>query len=479
MLACSMGRFLVRSRLLSASIVISAAFAAVPSYAAPDATDAQSETVANSPYAATFIVNANAVYVRAGPAESYYPTMKLDKGTKVKAVGMRLDWLKIVPPDGAFCYISKVHVDRFGDTAENRGRVNGDSVNVRAGSTMNAMKVQVLCQLGQGAEVKILGEQDEYYKIAPPEGKAFLYVQKSFVDPDPTSVPEKQAPATVVKDDPAKQPVPPDTKPPQPREVAKVEPTEPRQPVTVENKAGPTDTMPPATQPSNPALAKAGATTQPAADDSATVEASFEKAEADYAAAAAKPIEERPIADLIKQYEPLVASDKLTNTLHRIAETRLATLKIQEKAAGEVARAKAAQEELQKKQIALKAEGDELKERLATLGVASYTAIGELQMSSLQLGPKTLYRLTDPANGRTVCYLRTDDTKVVTHMSKFVGVKGELTTESQLSLKVVTPTEVSEIDASKVNHGISATVMPPSMIKADDATTAAHLDSRP
>ena len=40
---------------------------------------------------ATFIVNANAVYVRAGPAESYYPTMKLDKGTKVKAVGMKLD----------------------------------------------------------------------------------------------------------------------------------------------------------------------------------------------------------------------------------------------------------------------------------------------------------------------------------------------------------------------------------------------------
>jgi hypothetical protein len=226
-------------------------------------------------------------------------------------------------------------------------------------------------------------------------------------------------------------------------------------------------------------VAKAGATTQPAvADESNVVEAQFEKAEAEFAAANSKPLEQQPIADLIKAYEPLVSSDKLTNTLHRIAETRLSTLKLREKAAGELAQAKAAQEQLQKKQVALKAEGKELEERLSTLGVAAYTAVGELQMSSLQTGSKTLYRLTDPANGRTVCYLRTDDSKYVTYLGKFIGVKGELQTESQLSRKVVTPTDVSAVDPAKVNHGVSATVTPPSMTGTDEATIASHADQR-
>jgi hypothetical protein len=64
-------------------------------------------------------------------------------------------------------------------------------------------------------------------------------------------------------------------------------------------------------------------------------------------------------------------------------------------------------------------------------------------------------------------------------MGKFIGVKGDLTTEAQLSLKVINPTEAAQVDAAKVNHGVSATVVPPSMLAADDATTAAHIDARP
>src|SRR6185503_1721754 len=131
------------------------------------------------------------------------------------------------------------------------------------------------------------------------------------------------------------------------------------------------------------------------------------------------------------------SSYKLTNTLHRIADSRLATLKPRDKAAPELAKAKEQQEDVHNRTMALKAEGKELEERLQTLGVQIYTAVGELQMSSLQLNSKTLYRLTDPANGRTVCYIRTDDPKYVTYIGKFIGVKGELSTESQLALKVV------------------------------------------
>src|SRR6185295_12541250 len=63
-----------------------------------------------------------------------------------------------------------------GDT----GTVNKDDVNVRAGSALNAMKTTVQGKLTQGQSVKILGEQDEYYKIAPP-ADAFVYVKKDFV----------------------------------------------------------------------------------------------------------------------------------------------------------------------------------------------------------------------------------------------------------------------------------------------------------
>src|SRR4051812_28742496 len=172
--------------LIFASISLSApAFAAPADEGQATASPVEVENAKNS---FPGIVNSNAVYVRCGPAESYYPTLKLDKGARVTVVGMKLDWLKIVPPEGSFCYISKAFVDRTGDGTS--GKVNKDSVNVRAGSALNSLKVVPLTQLSVGMEVKILGEQDEYFKIAPPEGKAFVYINKQFVDPDPEAKPK-------------------------------------------------------------------------------------------------------------------------------------------------------------------------------------------------------------------------------------------------------------------------------------------------
>src|SRR5205085_2939487 len=76
-----------------------------------------------------------------------------------------------------FCYVSKQLIDKG---AGDIGTVNRDDVNVRAGSALNAMKTTVQGKLSVGQQVKILGEQDEYYKIAPPPD-AFVYVKKDFV----------------------------------------------------------------------------------------------------------------------------------------------------------------------------------------------------------------------------------------------------------------------------------------------------------
>ena len=411
------------------------------------------------------IVNSNSVFIRCGPAESYYPTLKLDKGAKIMVVGQKLDWLKIVPPEGSFCFISKAFVDRNGDGTA--GKVNKDAVNVRAGSALNSLKVVPLCQLSIGMDVKILGEQEEYYKITPPEGKAFVFVNKQFVEPDPAGKPEPINP-TVIKPDGAgdvavKKPVPTDP----------IRPNSPDPLGDVSDNRIKANAKAATSQPGEVA-----STTKPA-DEPAAVEVLFEKAEAEFTAVSGKPLDQQPIASLLAQYEALAASDRLPNTLHRIAEGRAGILKVRAQAADELAKATAAQETLHKKQVALQAERKELEDQLAAKGVAIYTAIGELQSSSLQIGSKTLYRLTDPANGRTVCYLRTDDAKYLSLMGKFLGVKGDLTTEAQLSLKVISPTEVAVVDPAKVNHGVSATVVPPSMLAADDASTAAHIDPRP
>jgi hypothetical protein len=84
----------------------------------------------------------------------------------------------------------------------------------------------------------------------------------------------------------------------------------------------------------------------------------------------------------------------------------------------------------------------------------------------------TLYRVTDPANGRTQCYVRSSDPKFPQLLGQFVGVRGELITDAQLSFKVVEATSANVIDPARVNNGITAKVIPPSLSKgAETANT--------
>src|SRR5262249_1414868 len=104
-----------------------------------------------------------------------------------------------------------------------------------------------------------------------------------------------------------------------------------------------------------------------------------------------------------------------------------------------------------------------------------YTAVGQLEASSLQLGAQTIYRLTDPATGRTLCYIRSNDPKNVAFISRFIGVKGDLVTHPQLSLKAVIAPDISSVDPASVNRSVSAQVVPPSLLsnaRAEQAPTA-------
>lgn len=436
------------------------------------------------------IVNANSVFVRSGPTDVAYSTMKLNKGDRVTVVGVKLDWLKIIPPEGSFCYIGKLYIDRHGDGTQ--GRINKDKVNVRAGSTLNSMTYAILCEAAEGANVTILGEHDEYYKIKPPE-KAFLYVNKQYVDPDPNAKPQKIVPDRgVVAETHTTQPevVPPVVGP---GTVVEVVPpaTNPSvsdthgspvadvtRPATPENATPTThpaaNVWVPPTHPEATGAEKIAIvpTTQPSpVETAAGAEALFAKAEADYSVAIERPLEQETIAPILASYQVLASADKLPDSLRRVAEARVSALTARASAAQKLAEVHKAQDEMRRRQVALQAEGKELEERLALGGVKIFTAVGELRPSSLQVGAQTLYRLTDPATGRTVCYVRTSEPKYVTFLGQFVGVKGDIGTDAQLNLKVLAPTAIEAVDAAKVNNGIAAQVIPPSLMPKPQAAS--------
>jgi uncharacterized protein YgiM (DUF1202 family) len=465
--------------------------------------------VENSKYSTAGLIASNAVFVRCGPGENYYPTIKLDKGARVTVVGAKFDWLKIVPPEGSFCYVARLYVDRYGDGK--KGRVNKDAINVRAGSSLSALKIGILCELSQGEEVEILGEEQEYFKIKPP-AKAYLYVNKKFVEPDPDA-----KPVAVAKADQPAPPTPPTQVTPEPTnpDFGHVEPVKPEtvRPEAVKPEAVKPEPTPP--QPDAPKFEepvkpeavkpeplKPEVTDTPKADEPVkpepvspkpqapkidapkpetlntpeAAEAAYDKAEQSYLSTRTQPIEQQPVADLVKQYEALAKSDALPESMRRVAESRLGGLKARAVAQAEIQKLKAAESTFKQRQRALVAEQEELQKRIAETTVKVYTAVGTLQPSSLQVGQGTLFRITDPATGRTVCYLRSADPKTAAQLGQFVGVKGAIQDEQRLGARVITPTEITAVDPGKVHQTVTAQIIPPSLIPREPV---ANTDLRP
>jgi uncharacterized protein YgiM (DUF1202 family) len=462
--------------------------------------------VENSKFSASGIIVANAVFVRCGPGDNYYATMKMDKGAKVKVVGAKFDWLKVVPPEGSFCYVARLYVDRRGDGSV--GRVNKDSINVRAGSSISPLKIGILCELNQGEDVEILGEEQEYFKIKPP-AKAYLYINKKFVEPDPDAKPEVQ----VAKADPPKVDVPkvdPGTKsgadvsggadfaggetPKADPTKPEVKATDPVKPDTTADATKPDSVKPEVTgnvpDPSltpdvsnDPSLKPDAHKTDPAkvtpkSDPTPeTPEAAFDKAESAFLAARSQPLEQQPVDEILKQFEAVAKNEGLPESMRRLADARVATLKARVSAKAELVKLHQGDADLKQRQLALAAEQQELQKRIAENAVKVYTAVGTLQPSSLQQGSVTLYRITDPATGRTVCYLRSNDAGTIKLLGQFVGVRGAINEEARLGAKVITPTELTACDPGKVHLSITAQIIPPSLMPKEPAS--AQTDSQP
>ena len=400
------------------------------------------------------VVNADAVVVRSGAGENYYPTMKLDKGAKVTVVGHKFGWLKVVPPEGSFSYIGKAFVTRTGDGT--KGTVNGTEVRVRAGSSLNEMVSIVQAQLNTGTEVEIIGEKNEFFLIKPPAG-AYLYINEKYLDPipqpagGPIEVAEKKGNGDNAT---GGNTVPPTAPMPE-------QPAPPTETATGGAPTGETVAGGPTTNPATGGDAIAQApTTQPLSAD-----AQFDALEAEFADISSKKIDEQPIEQLMASYQKLIASNELPESMKRIADYRVKMLGVRNEAKKEYEKALAEQQMLAEKRKAADAEREELAETIKKTDVTLYAAVGTLQTSSWQNGNGLLYRLTDPATGRTVVYIRaTDASKYGAMIGKFIGVKGEITSESALSMKVLVPTDAKEVDPNALYRTIASQIVPASML---------------
>jgi uncharacterized protein YgiM (DUF1202 family) len=483
-------RFSFLPAFLIAAAALAALPASLPAQESGSEAPAPAPEVPNAKFNVFGEVTGNNVYVRSGPSDSYYPTTKLNKGSRVKVVGEKFNYLKIEPPPGSFSYVGKAYVERRGDGGI--GRVT-TAANVRTGSDLNSMKTTVQTKLETGTDVKILGEQEEYYKIEPPPG-AYLYVGKDFVlpkeripdqgiasaegqeqgRPQPTEATEQQ---TETAPDPsgaggaiadiatgegseAEQPAGQD-----PLAVA---PTTDKAPAATETAEG---------QPATPARTERAAT-RPTDSQPVSAEARFEQLQGEFEAASQQPVIGQPIDDLLTRYQTLVQDEALPESLKRIADARINALKVRKQTRDEFAAVRKTQDEMDTRRKALQAERQELEEQIRATQVEFFAAVGTLRPSSLQNGPRgtTLYRLTDPESGRTLVYIRSKDPQITALLNQFVGVKGEMVPDPLLRMRVITPSEAKSVDQTKVGSTIAAGVIPASILRNTPTVTT---DSAP
>jgi hypothetical protein len=224
----------------------------------------------------------------------------------------------------------------------------------------------------------------------------------------------------------------------------------------------------PSTQPSNIAVAKNDSAAAPSTQPS-DAENQFDKLEGEFAQASLKPLEEQPVHELLDAYTKLSADAALPESMRRIADFRTQVLKTRADAKDQLVEVKKVQDDMKQKQMALRAERAEIEQRLKQTQVTFYTACGTLRPSSIQQGNATLYRLTDPANGRSVVYLRSDDEKLGGAIGQFVGVKGEVASDQNLNLRIVTVTSFEMVNPAKVGQSVAAQIVPPSLLPGASA----------
>jgi hypothetical protein len=342
--------------------------------------------------------------------------IRLERDAVLRAVGSQFGWYKVVPPEGAFSYVSAAHVARQGET-EGIVSVTSGALRVRVGSLIQdvdpaAADVQIL--LERGATVRILGAAGDWLKIAPPVG-VYAYAAEAYV----TRVDDDVAARLMAQQGIASRPV----------QAAATRPAaRPVRPASV-----PTTTAPDLSGPWGQRLV--------------LVEAAIETE-------AARPTLERSWDALIARLRPITEQHE-EPTVARLAAAWICDLEsrtaAQEalRAAQELEQRGARERALQERELARL---EQVRQRAATR--PAYAARGEL-LHSLAIGERQgrrLYKLQDPLTRQVEVYVELDPESQVdleSLIGKYVGVRGARRADESLGVDVVRVEEVVVLESER------------------------------
>ena len=390
-------------------------------------------------------VSVDTANVRSGPGDNYYATTRLPRGSTVTVVGFTFDWLKISPPAGSFSYISKQYVEVAADGKT--GRVKADRVNVRAGSELVATDTTIQLQLSAGSMVSVIGEAGQFYKITPPGG-AFVFIRKDMVTPVRDLGPIPAELTTVAK---------------APVQTPTVAPagTGSTVAVTPSPAAGSGVTAPNATA-TPPVEVRPPTPEQIAADARReAAEKAYDAAEAKLASVAGLPLDEQPLPEMIATYEALGDNADLPGTLRLQAQRQAAVLRSKNGTRNELIELKKLKSQQEATAAEFGRQKQEIFSKLNANANTAYTAIGQLRSSQISSGGQPLLRLVDPGTGVTIIYVRSADTGM---LEQLVGVRGAVTEDGSLGIKIVECTGIAGVPATEVGKSVTGNFMPPSLL---------------
>lgn len=376
------------------------------------------------------------VYVRSGPSTNYYPVTKVSAGARLTVVDEENEWLGVVPPDGCYSLIDATYVDR--DRADH-GVVNGQRVNVRAGSALSRHKYAIQLQLDKGAEVTVLGEEEDgFLRIAPPPG-AKLWISGDFAQRVPEALLNLEA----------------ETAQPPPEIAATgalpIESTE--TPPTAE---GPAPAQPDAARPT-PRPAGLSRTPAERQAEVKRLRDRLEDIESQLHDEMAKPMFTRDMTGLAEQYR-LLSEQELDEYTRHYALTRMEQLDNLEGTLEAVRRVRELKGSVANDRRDFAAERAKIRTVPVEIG-GGFDAQGELRESAIYnspVGPRR-YRLIDPAAStpRTLCYVEIppdSDLDVTRYLGRIVGVRARakyLSTEGVDPVPIVLAAEFVLLEQGK------------------------------
>ena len=122
-------------------------------------------------------ITGSRVNVRSGPGTNYDVICQIHKGDIVKTEAIEGEWACIYPNEKVFGWVKSSYLDK-------EGTVSVRKLNVRAGANEN---FSLICKLGKGYKVSIVGELGSWKKILLPQ-HARVYIYNKYVKSLPSRI---------------------------------------------------------------------------------------------------------------------------------------------------------------------------------------------------------------------------------------------------------------------------------------------------